>query len=153
VELDEQHAAKLPEDARAACPAGARSARAVVEPARDRSYAGDVGSAIGLWVALTVAAPASAPPAKLASLRPINLNLSPAAPPAKQQALPPGMFTMPPLKPPSRPAWLPPWFLPDPSRTGGGYGSSYAHSGHGGHALGGGRSAHGRGGCHGGGHH
>jgi hypothetical protein len=133
------------------------AAAGVVEPDGDRSYSGAVGAAIGFWVALTVAVPVNAAPAKLASLRPINLNLPPPPPPAATpKALPPSWFTMPPLRQPSRPGWLPPWLLPDPSRPGGGYGSGYAHTGHGGHGLGGAHgysSAHGRGSCHGGGHH
>jgi len=75
-----------------------------------------VGAAIGLWLALAVAIPAS--------LRPINLNLPPPAPPAQapaKQGKPSTPFT--PAAPPSwRPAWLPAWLIPDrisvPTRKG-----------------------------------
>jgi hypothetical protein len=103
-----------------------------------------VGAAIGFWVALSLAVPAS--------LRPINLNLQalpPSRPPAPK-TLPPAFFTTPIPKPPPAPAWMRAMFGdPDHPPT------NYGRSGHGGvrgfgRGFGGGHG-HG-GGCHGGGH-
>jgi hypothetical protein len=98
-----------------------------------------VGAAIGFWVALALAVPAS--------LRPINLNLPPPRPaPQAPKTLPPALFTMQIPKPPPPPAWVRAMFG-DPDHPPPGS----VRSGHGGsHGFGGG---HGRGGaCHGGGH-
>jgi uncharacterized membrane protein YgcG len=106
-----------------------------------------VGAAIGFWVALSLAVPAS--------LRPINFNLlalPTSRPPAPQapKTLPPAFFTTPIPKPPPPPAWVRAMFGdPDrpPSGSGrGGHGGSHGF----GHGFGGGHG-HG-GGCHGGGH-
>lgn len=103
-----------------------------------------MGAAIGLWVALTLAVPAGVAPARLTTMRPINLNL--ATPPQQQapKTLPPSFFTTPIPKPPAPPAWVRAMFGdPDHPHPGS------SHGGHGGgHAFGGG---HGHG-CHGGGH-
>jgi hypothetical protein len=104
-----------------------------------------VGAAIGFWVAVTLAAPA---PARLASMRPINLNLpAPAAAPSAPKTLAPGFFTTPIPKPPPAPAWVRAMFG-DPDHPPAGS----TRSGHGGsHGFGRGFGR-GHGACHGGGH-
>ena len=105
-----------------------------------------MGSAIGLWVALAVAAPVNAAPAKLASLRPINLNLPPTPPAPPQQQPAWSHFQAPLPKAPPSPAWVRALFgdpnKPTSSGTRGVHGGSHGF----GHGFG-----HG-GGCHGGGH-
>lgn len=106
-----------------------------------------MGAAIGFWVALSLAVPAS--------LRPINLNLQVPPPrPAATQApktLPPSFFTTQIPKPPPAPTWVRAMFG-DPDHPPSGGNGRGAHGGsHGfGHGFGGGHG-HG-GGCHGGGH-
>jgi hypothetical protein len=109
-----------------------------------------VGAAIGFLVALTLATPAGSPaPARLSSLRPINLSL-PAPPPARTpKTLAPGFFTTPIPKPPPPPTWVRAMFGdPDHPPSGSGTRSSGSHGGRGfGRGFGGGHA------CHGGGHH
>jgi len=114
-----------------------------------------VGAAIGFWVALTLGVPAAKPaatPPRLATMRPLNLNLPQLQPPPQTpKALPPSFFTTPIPKPPPAPAWVRAMFG-DPDHPPSGSG----HGGHGGGAHGFGRGfggGHGHGGgCHGGGH-
>lgn len=111
-----------------------------------------MGAAIGFWVALTLAAPA-APQQRLATMRPINLNLvnvPPAAQPPPRPAF--SNFQTPIPKPPAAPAWARALFG-DPNKPPSG-GSTRTSGGHGGgpgfgRGFGGGHRG---GACHGGGH-
>jgi hypothetical protein len=82
---------------------------------RLRAYADVVGATVGLWVALALAAPASAPAKR------INLNLPTPASPAAAPSQP--NLPWAPAPPPAwRPSWLPGWLIPDkisvPTRKG-----------------------------------
>lgn len=70
-----------------------------------------MSAAIGLWMALTLAAAAQPPSA---TARQINLNLlAPPLPPPQPTW---SNFQVPAPQPPSRPAWLPRWLVPDRNR-------------------------------------